>query len=59
MAVQKRSRLATFRARIKRLWSELSHANQRMFYIRTGERFLEGEKDSTTRAARRVPAPGR
>jgi hypothetical protein len=59
MAVQKRSRLATFRARVKRIWSELRYANRRMFYVRTGERFLEGEKDSNTRAVRRTPVPGR
>lgn len=57
MAAQRRQRLAAIRARVKRTWSELGYANRRMFDIRTGQRFIAGEKDSPARAVQRRALP--
>ena len=46
------SPLARFRARDRRIWSELDYANRRMFDIRTGAHFMKPKERSPRRATR-------
>ncbi len=56
MTTRKQTRLAAVGARIERIWSELDYANRRMFEIRTGAHFIEGQQKSRARATRRTAA---
>jgi hypothetical protein len=57
MTTHRQSRLAAVRARVKRIWSELDYANRRMFEIRTGAHFIEGQEKAPGRPARRTAVP--
>jgi hypothetical protein len=54
MTTRKHSRLAALRARVKRIWSGFDYANRRMFEIRTGADFTNGQDKSRGRAMRRA-----
>jgi hypothetical protein len=56
MTTHKRSRLAAFRARVRRIWSELDYANRRMFDIRTSAHFMKPRERSPGRVTRRRAA---
>lgn len=59
MSTEKTARLTTVRARIKRIWVELKDANRRMFVIRSGEYWMQGqpEKESRSSARQRTTIP--
>jgi hypothetical protein len=56
MTTRNLTRLAAVRARVERMRSELDYANRRMFEIRTGAHFIEGQEKSRGRTARRTAA---
>jgi len=56
MTTRKQTRLAAAGAHVERIWSELDYANRRMFEIRTGAHFIEGQQKSRRRATRRTAA---
>jgi hypothetical protein len=53
MSTHNHTRLASVRARVRRIWSGLDHANRRMFDIRSGAHFMKRQETLRGCATRR------